>query len=193
LQDDLESFLLVLSWISLRFTAHKLNALGLTAVLTAVFDTAHRGSDGSVDPGPTRITFFTSNEITSSRIGFPRGPLRDLLYDLAVTFAVRYEKPPTEEDEQIYQKVRSKFSLEELLDLFKARVPAGYYHDRQKRLESSAWMHARFEQAAESTNWPTGTDQRIVHKLDYPKRDMLKRKHEEEVDDRQPQRQRLDE
>jgi hypothetical protein len=173
----------------LRFTAHELSVRGLTSILTFVFDTAYRGSDGSIYHGPTKITFFVSNEITSSRIGLPHGPLRDLLYGLTETFAVRYTRPPTEREEQFYQKFCAKFSLDELLELADVRVPVRDYHDRQERLETSAWMHARFKQAAESTNWPTGTNQRIVHNLEYPNSDMLKRKQEDEVNDRQPRRQ----
>lgn len=56
-------------------------------------------------------------------------------------------------------------------------------------------MHTQFKQAADGTNWPTEDNRRVVHQLDYPKREALKRKQEDEDDDgdyKRSQKQRLD-
>jgi hypothetical protein len=117
-------------------------------------------------------------------------------HNLADTFAIRYVDPPTEEDEQIYEQLRAQCkSPEDFQRLSKYRLPASHYHDLQRRLESGTWMHTQFKQAADGTNWPTEDNRRVVHQLDYPKREALKRKQEDEDDDgdyKRSQKQRLD-
>lgn len=103
------------------------------------------GTSGSVDLGPGKVVvFIASNQITSNRAGKPRGELRDLLRDPTDTFAVPHVLwPPTdgEAGADLSKLCAGCTSPEDLIELSEYGLPAARYYDRQRRPESSTWLH----------------------------------------------------
>jgi len=137
LQDDLESFLHVLSWVALRYMPHGYDADELDDIMKACFDHAYEGLDGSVKGGRNKKEHIISGAIPRS--GFHNPEITTLLRTLNRIFAARYQDPSSLE------------GLEE--DLYEPTLRA--YQKALEALANSDWMLSTFRNAVEDrTVWP---------------------------------------
>jgi hypothetical protein len=154
--DDWESFFHVLSWIVLRFTRHGLNPAQLTDELRSTYDGSYVDG-GKVYGGENKKKSIKSRFI-SSDAQVPPGPLLDLLKDLVDVCAIRYEDPPSSEDQEEY-----KLFLQDGRDT--KYHPCKRYQERTEKLKAS-WMLDRFREAANSQAWDMGPEgQRVENPL----------------------------
>ena len=93
LEDDRESCLHVLTWTALRFTQHTCSE-GDSSMFLRVFDEEYEDQEG-VKGGDLKRGFLATREIPRV-VKFDRRPQLDALIE--EPFAVRYEKPPSDED-----------------------------------------------------------------------------------------------
>ena len=93
LEDDRESCLHVLTWTALRFTQHTCSE-GDSSMFLRAFDEEYEDEEG-VKGGDLKRGFLATREIPRV-VKFDRRPQLDALIE--EPFAVRYEKPPSDED-----------------------------------------------------------------------------------------------
>ena len=161
--DDWESFFHVLSWVVLRFTKHGLSSAQLTKELENTYDDSYMDG-GKVYGGGNKERCIISR-FMASRAQIPPGPLLDLLGDLVDVCAVRYEDPPSTEDEEEYKRFLQHVTQDSSLEPFAANLVFKRYQDRKENL-NALWMLGRFREAVNSQSWDMGPEgQRIEHPL----------------------------
>jgi hypothetical protein len=105
LEDDRESCLHVLTWTALRFTKHTCSE-GDSSMFLRAFDEEYKDGEG-VKGGDLKRGFLATREIPRV-VKFDRLPHLDkLIEELTETFAVRYEKPPSDEDFKTLKDMQS--------------------------------------------------------------------------------------
>src|SRR5882672_859522 len=105
LEDDRESCLHVLTWTALRFTSHTVSG-GSTGRLLRAFDEEYEDEEG-VKGGDLKRGFLATREIPRV-VKFDRRPQLDaLIEELTEAFAVRYEKPPSDDHIQGLERARA--------------------------------------------------------------------------------------
>src|ERR1700733_8189945 len=105
LEDDRESCLHVLTWTALRFTNHTISGSGTTRFLRA-FDEEYEDEEG-VRGGDLKKGFLLGRDIPRV-VKFDHRPELDaLIEELTETFAVRYEKLPSNDHVQGLERARA--------------------------------------------------------------------------------------
>ena len=94
--DDIESAYHVLIWSLLRYSKHSLSNRDVTILLLS-FDETVVTQEGVVG-GERKKGHFTSRDIPKLLKFKDNESLNELIRELTVTLAVRYEEPPTEEE-----------------------------------------------------------------------------------------------
>jgi len=155
--DDWESFFHVLSWVVLRFTKHGLTSAELTNELRNTYDDSYFDG-GKVYGGWNKMKSIISRFV-SSKAQIPPGPLLDLLKDVVDVCAVRYEDPPSNEDQEEYQLFLQDVAQDPLLVRFATKYPVKRYQERTEKLKA-LWMLKRFREAANSQAWDIVPDGR---------------------------------
>ena len=109
----------------------------------------------------------------SEEVQIPPGPLLDLLGDLVDVFALPYERPPSEADQEEYQHWLQELARDQSLKTFIAKHPVKLYLDRKERL-TATWLLGKFREAVNSPSWSMGPEsQRFenpLRRLDPPVR-----------------------
>jgi len=151
LADDLESFLHVLSWVALRFMRHDLSSKALTSLLVDMFDHSFE-DDGMARGGISKRNYLIGGQVLQS--GFHHPILPKLLEDLTATCAVRYEKPPSDEDLAEFHKMR--LEQPQMLEVgFVRNSAVAQYEGRKAALETSDWMLTTLAKSLDIRNtWP---------------------------------------
>jgi hypothetical protein len=139
LEDDRESVLWVLLWISLRFTAHDQAPIDLATVLE-LFDEKFNTEDG-VRGGRLKDHALVSANGVPYKVKFKDRPALDSLFkELASTFAVRYENKPSQdvldELEQFQQNEKTAHPLPRFIE----QAPAYRYKQRTGKLVDPTWL-----------------------------------------------------
>jgi len=166
LADDLESFLHVLTWMALRYTPHALDSKTLTHLLITMFDESYEDDRGISHGGETKASYLLSDRVVR-KAGFNHPILPSLLESLTETFAVRYEKQPSEVDIQRFEVVSRKHGDDPELQEMLSTQPAGVYLSKMKSLENSDWMLDTLSNALlKKSFWPVN-DGPVVHPLSY--------------------------
>jgi hypothetical protein len=123
----------------------------------------------------TKQDFLSGGGVSRYLRGHPI--LSNLLQDLTATFAVRYDKPPSDQDIAKFHRLRAANPAlaDELDDL-----PYGIYQRKMAALGSPDWMISQFEEAlADVGAWPRH-DKSKMNPLSYLPLPGLKRKSENE-------------
>jgi hypothetical protein len=162
LADDLESFLHVLTWMALRYTPHALDSKTLTHLLSDMFDESYEDDRGILHGGENKAPYLLSGRVVRTA-GFNHPILPSLLESLTVTFAVRYDKPPSDETIQGHDEISGIHDDDRVLQkLLKSR-----YLSKTKALENSDWMLDTLNKTlVDKSSWPVD-DVPVVHQLSY--------------------------
>jgi hypothetical protein len=147
LQDDLESFVHVLTWVLLRYTPHCYGAVKLTSRLRVWFDSYDVDPEGNLSGGEDKKSYIITGAVLNAQFNHPILP--SLLCELLQTFAVRYLPLPSEDPNprrQMQRLVNKEAFLQDADSMYKAD---------QANLESSDWMLDRFNEAlSDHESWP---------------------------------------
>lgn len=144
--DDLESFLYVILWVSLMYSAHSIPSPDLTAFMQRVLDPDQYEGTG----GHGKADFLQARTFLRSE-PFPDRPLlHQLITELAILFAVRYEPIPTQKD----MKIAASYAAYAEYD--PTHFVAGRYNSRISQLESHQHVIELFRTALEdAAKWPS--------------------------------------
>jgi hypothetical protein len=141
LQDDLESFYHVLSWILLQHEPHHLSqTVKLQEIIAHTYNYAVT-VDGYRQGGMVKRLALLASVSDAEDIYFD-GPMKDLIMDLQRALRVRYMKPPTEAQRQQYRSLK-KSCPEELLQT----CAVWEYDTALTRIQDSTWMVQRLDEA----------------------------------------------
>jgi hypothetical protein len=156
--DDLESILYVILWLALMYSISSMDAPTLTAFIQSVLDTKQYGGTG----GTAKADFLKGRSMMNDLTFKDRPQLKKLLEDLAMLFAVRYEKKPTDEDFKLLQIADAR--IVEHLEAWK-------YTRRQQQLRSHHHInHLLTASIQDPTCWP-GDDHAKQRTLVHPQED----------------------
>jgi hypothetical protein len=148
LEDDRESCLHVLTWTALRFTNHTISGGGTSRFLRA-FDEEYEDEEG-VKGGDLKRGFLATREIPRV-VKFDRRPQLDaLIEELTETFAVRYEKPPSNDHVQGLERARANNVDPSIMRL----LPAFNYQKRLDDLAAPSWLVDTFRRYLDADPWP---------------------------------------
>jgi hypothetical protein len=160
--DDLESFLYVVLWVYLMYSAHSMTSSELTSFVQAVLDPdQYEGTGGS-----GKADFLQGRTVLKHLTFHNRPSLQPLINDLAVLFAVRYEPEPSKED----MALLVAHAGEDYVDQF----PASKYQKRMSNLKSHKHVIGLFHIALEDAGkWPTADSpvkQELILRTDEKKK-----------------------
>jgi hypothetical protein len=142
-EDDLESFLHVLTWTPIRYCPSNLTAQERSSYLSLIFDEVHE-RNGVYVGGEVKSGRLVKNKyLPSELVAFSAGsPLLDLLREINPPFAVRYQDPPSKEDFHAYEK--TKTSVEDSTTPFWVNILAnmtyGQYQQKLENLKRPSWF-----------------------------------------------------
>ena len=153
LTDDLESFLHVLGWTTLRFVP---SIQAYTGVRRAhdmePFDEHYKPHESSDEGGDRKSQLLYSGRYPSStfRPEHPT-PLFNLLKELSKPFKSLYEEnPPTAEERKMVDVTPDRVDD----DLIFLRRTISNYDEDIKRLDSSTWFIATMKMVSDGEGWP---------------------------------------
>jgi len=153
LTDDLESFLHVLGWMTLRYVPASNTYLAFHRGLDmAIFDEHYQQQGHSDQGGHLKFYVLAAGKYPSSSFQ-PRHetPLFKLLQDLRKPFKSLYGEPPTDEDRKNAKNLPNISNESQLL-----LCAAVFQHDRDIRcLQSSTWFINMVKTALNDKAWPT--------------------------------------
>jgi hypothetical protein len=149
LEDDRESCLHVLTWTALRFTKHTISGSSLNKFLRAFdeeYETVHGVKGGDLKKG-----FLLGRDIPRM-VKFDRRPQLDaLIEELTEAFAVRYEKPPTANQLEVLNQMKSSNVPSSFLE----ENTAFKYQKRLNDLISPSWLVDTFRRHLDADPWPS--------------------------------------
>ncbi|KAI9461379.1 hypothetical protein HD554DRAFT_2223615 [Boletus coccyginus] len=153
LTDDLESFLHVLGWMTLRYVPASHTYLAFhRGIDMAMFDEHYQQQGNSEQGGHQKSQALRAGNYPSSTFQ-PRQetPLVGLLQELREPFKSLYGKPPTDEDRE---RVNVPFNRSDrkLIQLFAA---IDQFDQDMECLESSTWFVDTMRTALDEQIWPT--------------------------------------
>jgi hypothetical protein len=158
-EDDLESFLHVLTWTSVRYCPSNLTAQERTTYLRTTFDEVDEKNGvcvgGLVKSGGLGLERYLPSELVSFSGG---SPLIDLLREISLPFAVRYQKPPSEEDIRDFEETKAIADLSVPIWVnVLAKLPVGQYNRKLEKLKSSSWFSSTVRAYLQNPDfkWPT--------------------------------------
>lgn len=159
LQDDLESFLHILTWVAVRYARNDLSGDDRVAYLKHVFD-AYQPIQGKVSGGVgkrdklmsgfwTPIGWLTDSPLV-------RSPLDKLLNDIAQALGVRYRPTPSD---AAFQNLDLKLQTcdEGMLKLLE-ELPTYQYRISQDRISNHDWMIKTLREAIRADGWPVSDE-----------------------------------
>ncbi|KAH7921265.1 hypothetical protein BV22DRAFT_1096760 [Leucogyrophana mollusca] len=164
LQDDLESFLHVLTWSVIRCYPSNLDAVERGTYLRLTFDQTIERVDGITGGLQKYLTLATGQYLPEGPGGDFRfsvsSPLLDLLKALSRGFAARYQAPPTEAARKRLEQRKAQavadnntMWLEDLPD-----HPVEAYDRALRALSNSDWVLSTLRSYAEGKHGPWPTD-----------------------------------
>ena len=160
LEDDRESCLHVLTWTALRYTNHTISQGDLKGLLRP-FDEAYEEND-SVKGGKLKKGSLLERDIPE-RVKFDGRPhLDELIAELTETFAVRYEKKPSEK--RIREFERSRDSGASVVNDI-----VFIHRERMDSLKRPGWLVETFKRHLDPGSWPT-SDSAVEQSIDPRKR-----------------------
>ncbi|KAI6029863.1 hypothetical protein PISMIDRAFT_680773 [Pisolithus microcarpus 441] len=148
LKDDIESFVHVLGWIALSYLPSSMGGDERTHILSLMYDRSGKNAEGREEGGSYKAFQLALGVYPGE--GFElteHPPILELIQNLASPFRARYGKPPTEEDQKIFEFLMPQYRL------------------NIERLGSPEWFLRTFEDALESPGWPAkdgARDRRIA-------------------------------
>jgi hypothetical protein len=162
LEDDRESCLYVLTWMALRYTKHTISGHRDLSGFLESFDEAEEGKMGIMG-GQLKRLFLLARDIPNN-VKFDNRPQLDgLIKDLTLTFAVRYEHAPSEEE------------IIEAKNVAKHLKATGYtgginnfalnYERRMDDLKSRDWLVTTFRKFLQFSPWPKADKPEVQVKL----------------------------
>jgi hypothetical protein len=149
LEDDRESCLHVLTWTALRFTNHSISGSGTSRFLRA-FDEEYEDEEG-VRGGDLKKGFLLGRDIPRVVKFDDRPHLDKLIEELTEAFAVRYEKPPTANQFDVLNQMRSS----NLPSSFLEENTAFKYQKRLDDLVARNWLVDVFRRYLDTNPWPS--------------------------------------
>ncbi|KAG1898025.1 uncharacterized protein F5891DRAFT_1240372 [Suillus fuscotomentosus] len=159
-EDDLESFLHVLTWTSIRYCPSNLTAQERSYRLSLIFEEVHE-TNGVYIGGDCKCGGLVRNKyLPSELVAFSAGsPLLDLLREINPPFAVRYQVPPSKEDFHTYETIRT--SVEDSTTPFWVNIFAnltyGRYQQKLENLKRRSWFPLMIRAYLQNPDlaWPT--------------------------------------
>jgi hypothetical protein len=149
LEDDRESCLHVLTWMALRFTKHTCSK-GDSSMFLRAFDEEYQDNEG-VKGGDLKRGFLATREIPCV-VKFDRRPQLDsLIEELTEAFAVRYEKPPSANQFDVLNQMRSSNVPSSFLE----ENTAFKYQKRLDNLVARNWLVDVFRRYLDTNPWPS--------------------------------------
>jgi hypothetical protein len=163
-EDDLESFLHVLTWTSLRYCPSNLTDQERSSHLSSIFDEVREKNGVYVGGGWKSGCLVRNAYLPSELVAFSAGsPLLDLLREINPPFAVRYQAPPSKEDFHAYETART--SLEDsttpstplTLSIISTMAPYMIYQQKLQNLKRRSWFPVMIRSYLQNPDltWPT--------------------------------------
>jgi hypothetical protein len=159
-EDDLESFLHVLTWTSIRYCPSNLTDQERSSHLSLMFDEVHEKNGVYIGGGCKCGGLVRNTYLPSELVAFSAGsPLLDLLREINPPFAVRYQVPPSKEDFHAYETAR--ISLENSTTPFwpgiLANMAYGKYQQELQNLKRRSWFPLMIRAYLQNPDlaWPT--------------------------------------
>ncbi|THU94115.1 hypothetical protein K435DRAFT_779564 [Dendrothele bispora CBS 962.96] len=165
IQDDLESFFHVFSWISLQYTKNHLSPVDLGEHLYDAYDKAVVDASRDLVYGAAaKLDKLKSRALRE--IGFVDSAFRSLLLDWEDTCAARYDPEP---DQDQIAEARKKLEWSHLSpkeqNEILAYMPGCQTQAKRDRLKSGQWFIDRCDEAMKSNNWPSLAEARFVNPI----------------------------
>ncbi|RDB30106.1 hypothetical protein Hypma_013849 [Hypsizygus marmoreus] len=176
LADDMESLLHVLNWVALRYMPHAMTPARLDSTLYSVFDASHKEENGQWAVDTSKESFLTGPVMGT--IGLKNEVMKELLIDLAYTFAVQYIPRPPARAFTNFEALQEKGeSVKEKWSAMDDRLvnDAKWYLWRVEQRTSLYWMEGRLTEAVDNGELPDD-DPSIENKLPPPNESRMKRK-----------------
>ena len=129
--DDLESFLYVILWLALVYSPSSMSTPDLTSFINVVLDPKQYKGRG----GNSKANFLIGRKDLEDLSFLERPLLPPLLDELAVLFAVRYERKPSAQEEDTLAE------LEQIGSQMVSQLPAWKYRERSQKLSSDPHTH----------------------------------------------------
>ena len=149
LEDDRESCLHdALTWTALRFTNHTISGSGTSRFLRA-FDEQYEDEEG-VRGGDLKKGFLLGRDIPHVVKFDGRPQLGALIEELTEAFAVRYEKPPSDDHIRGLERARAGNVNPSIMRL----LPAFDYQKRLGDLAAPSWLVDTFRRHLDAEPWP---------------------------------------
>ncbi|EIW78343.1 hypothetical protein CONPUDRAFT_156340 [Coniophora puteana RWD-64-598 SS2] len=156
LQDDLESFLHVLTWVVVRYSRSNLSGNERAAYLKMVFDKA-KPVEGGIRGGEKKRELLKNGDewtpsewLTNSPL--EHSPLNGLLNELAKTLGVRYRPAHSDARLQRIDSLLEEATGETQVVLLES---APYqYRLHQQRISNHDWMIKTMQAAVDGVGWP---------------------------------------
>lgn len=167
LQDDMESFVHVLGWVTLRFIPNALSPSELLETIRDIFDYVLVVEDNRAQGGGHKVSALLENKIPF--LVPPRiAKFRELLGELTETCSVRYMPEPSPKEIASHnQSLQTAQAVnDDNLLQYLSNVPVAVYMRRKSRFRDSKWMLGRLRAAvAVAEHWPEA-DEAIANKLE---------------------------
>ncbi|KAH7887107.1 hypothetical protein F5I97DRAFT_1106621 [Phlebopus sp. FC_14] len=145
LQDDLESFVHVLAWTTVRYVRNRMSP-DQRRVYLKMYDENDSVHGKTVGGSIKAFRFKTQEYVSDITLAHP-SPLLDLLGTLSDVFTSRYAKPPTDSQRQRYER------LKQTDDAAAKDLPAHNYYEGLEHLATSQWFIATFQESLASPGW----------------------------------------
>lgn len=154
LRDDLESFLHVLAWTTLRYVPAIDSYTADNRVEDLVAFNEHSVYQGGIDHGGRRKSESLASGLYPSQTFQPRQltPLCDLLEVLSQSFKSRYARKPPTAGERLKRSSLANISDKKLSWLSRA---INEYHEALQQLQSSSFFVDEMQMALDENDWPT--------------------------------------
>ncbi|KAH7921106.1 hypothetical protein BV22DRAFT_1198444 [Leucogyrophana mollusca] len=163
LQDDLESFLHVLTWSTIRYCPSNLSALERGTYLRLIFDEAIDTDDGTTG-GLHKGNHLGHGRYLPARRGegfqfSVSSPLLDLLKAFSGGFVARYQTPPTDAERKTFEQQKAQAVADNNPNWLKYLLdhPFEAYDRALRALTNSDWVLSILRSYAKGKHgaWPT--------------------------------------
>ncbi|KAH7921115.1 hypothetical protein BV22DRAFT_754260 [Leucogyrophana mollusca] len=162
LQDDLESFLHVLTWSAVRCCPSNLSALERGTYLRLIFDETIDTDDGTTG-GLHKGNHLGHGRYLPARRGegfqfSVSSPLLDLLKAFSGGFVARYQNPPTDEARKQFTELKAHAeAASPIMWKYLPTHPVQVYDREREALNTSDWTLSTLRSYAEGQHgaWPT--------------------------------------
>ncbi|KAF9231689.1 hypothetical protein BU15DRAFT_55848 [Melanogaster broomeanus] len=153
LTDDLESFLHVLMWMTIRYVPSNLSPEQRNKYLKTMFDEYYQMTEGPEGGDSKGDKLGAKNYIPAKLTLNSPSPLLGILNQLSDVFIAIYGPNPTERDVQVFESILQS-PLSEFRETILQNHVCYLHQQRLERSKDSTWFINTMEEALGNEHWP---------------------------------------